>query len=53
MEAWVREHVQAFIQRLLEDELTKCVGREKSQRRAAMDAPAGYRNGYGKPRRLT
>ena len=53
LEEWVREHVQAFIQRLLEDELTDCGGRENSQRRAAVDAPAGYRNGYGKPRRLT
>ena len=35
LEEWVREHVQAFIQRLLEDELTECVGREKSPRRAA------------------
>ena len=53
LEERVCEHVQAFTQRLLEDELTECVGREKSQRCAAVDAPAGYRNGYGKPRRLT
>ncbi len=53
LEDWVRGQVQAFIQRLLEDELTDFVGLEKSQRRAAVDAPAGYRNGHGKPRRLT
>ena len=53
LEDWVRGRVQAFIQRLLEDELTDFVGLEKSQRRAAVDAPAGYRNGHGKPRRLT
>ncbi len=49
----MRGQVQGLIQRVLEDEVTECVGRTKSQRRAAVDAPAGYRNGYGKPRRLT
>ncbi len=28
------------------------LGREKSERRAAVDAQPGYRNGYGEPRRL-
>jgi hypothetical protein len=37
--------IQEFVQALL--------GRRKSERRAAADAPAGYRNGYGKPRRLS
>ena len=53
LEEWVRGQVQAFIQRLLEDELTEFLGREKSQRCAAVDAGGGYRNGHGKPRRLT
>lgn len=53
LEEWVRGQVQSFIQRLLEDELTDFVGRRKSQRRAVVDVPSGYRNGYGKPRRLT
>lgn len=53
LEEWVRGQVQGFIQRLLEDELTDFVGRAKSQRRATVDALPGYRNGYGKPRRLT
>src|SRR5262249_15660671 len=32
--------------------VTEAVGRLKSQRRAAVDGAAGYRNGYGKPRKL-
>ena len=35
-----------------EEEVTELLGREKSERRSAVDAAAGYRNGYGKPRRL-
>jgi putative transposase len=53
LEAWVRGHVQRFVQGLLEDEVTDLLGRGKHERRAAVDAPAGYRNGSGKPRRLT
>ncbi len=53
LEAWVRGHVQRFIQGLLEDEVTELLGRGKHERRTAVDPPAGYRNGYGKPRRLT
>ena len=33
------------------EEVTELLGRVKSERRAAVDAPPGYRNGYGKPRR--
>jgi transposase-like protein len=53
LEAWVRAHVQRFVQGLLEDEVTELLGRPKHGRRAAVDAPAGYRNGSGKTRRLT
>lgn len=52
MEAFVRAHVQQFIQALLEEEVTALIGRPKSARRPAVDAPTGYRNGYGKARRL-
>ena len=48
----VREKVQEFIQRILEEEVTELLGREKSERRAGIDTPEGYRNGYGKGRRL-
>jgi putative transposase len=53
LEGWVREHVQRFIQGLLEDEVTELLARGKHERRAAVDAPRGYRNGLGKPRKLT
>ncbi|WP_423928530.1 IS256 family transposase [Candidatus Palauibacter sp.] len=52
LEGWVREGVREMIQATLEEELTELPGRGKSERRAAVDAPPGYRNGYGKPRRL-
>ena len=40
------------MQQLLEDEVAESLGRVKSERRAALDAPAGSRNGHGKPRQL-
>ncbi len=52
LEAWVREEMRGLIQAALEEEITELPGRVKSERRAAVDAPPGYRNGYGKPRRL-
>ena len=53
MEAWTRGRIQAFIQMLLEEEVTTVLGRRKSERRQAVNTPPGYRNGYGKPRRLS
>jgi transposase-like protein len=53
LETMVREHAQALIQRVLEEEVTELLGREKSERIEGVDAPKGYRNGYGKPRTLT
>lgn len=53
LEAWTRQQIQAFIQAVLEEEVTAFLGRRKSERRQAVDAPPGYRNGYGKPRRLS
>lgn len=52
MEQFVRSQAQELIQSILEEEVTELLGRRKSERRAAVDAPEGYRNGYGKPRRL-
>lgn len=52
LDGFVRHQVQHFIQQLLEDEVTELLGRPKSARRGAMDAPVGVRNGHGKPRRL-
>ena len=52
LEEWVREQIQFYAQELLEDEVTQLLGRRKNERRR-LDAPGGYRNGYGKERRLT
>lgn len=53
LEEWVRRKVQEFIQSLLEEEVTELLGRQKSERRRAVDSSPVYRNGHGKPRRLT
>ena len=53
LEALVREQAQEFIQRVLEEEVTELLGREKSERIEVEDGVMGYRNGYGKPRKLT
>jgi putative transposase len=53
LEEFARQQVQRFIQALLEEEVTELLGRTKSARKEAVDAAPGYRNGYGKPRRLT
>jgi transposase-like protein len=52
LEAFARGKVQQFVQHILEEEVTELLGRARSERRAPVDAPAGYRNGLGKPRRL-
>ena len=51
IEAKARERIQNWLQGLLEEEVTEFLGRAKSQRRSAEDM-VGYRNGYGKPRRI-
>jgi putative transposase len=53
LEEFVRGHIQQFVQRLLVEEVTMRLGRAKSARRVAVDAPEGYRNGYGNPRKVT
>jgi len=52
LETWVRGKVQDFVQEVLEVEVTELLGRQRHERRAGIAAPVGYRNGYGKPRRL-
>lgn len=51
LEQYAREHIQQFVQRLLEEEVDALLGRAKSERRTEA-TPVGYRNGYGKPRQL-
>ena len=42
-----------FLQRTLEAEVNELLARGRYERRAAIDAPVGYRNGFAKPRRLS
>ena len=51
MEEMARRHVEQWLQGLLEDEVTQFVGRARYHHRG--EGERGYRNGYGKPRRLT
>ncbi len=53
LESFARARVQAFVQDLLEEEVTALLGRGKSVRREAVDAAPGFRNGHGKPRRIS
>ncbi len=53
LESCLRARMRGWIQDMLEAEVDELLGRRKSQRRKAVDAPPGYRNGYGKPRKLT
>jgi len=52
LETWLRDRMQEYLQTILKEEVSDFLGRAKSVRRTAVDAPAGYRNGYGKERRL-
>jgi putative transposase len=54
LEELARERIQSFVQGLLEEEVTALVGRVKSERRPIIEEGAPvYRNGHGKPRRLS
>lgn len=53
LDDWARSRVQDFVQIILEEEVTELLGRHRHQRKPEIDADPGYRNGYGKPRRLT
>ena len=53
LEAFGRQSMQQFLQQLLEEEVDELLARGRYERRAAVDAPVDYRNGFGKPRRLS
>jgi len=53
IEGWLRGKIQDLFQGVLEAEVTELLGRVKSERRQNVDGMDGYRNGYGKPRKLT
>lgn len=54
LEAAIRHQAQGWIQDILEEEVRDFLGREKHERVGVrLDVSPGYRNGYGKPRRLS
>ena len=53
LEEFTRSRIQGWLQDVVEEEVIELLGWGKSERREAMDAPAGYRNGHGKTRRLS
>jgi putative transposase len=53
LETFARHGMQQFLQRVLEAEVDELLARGRYERRAAVDAPVGHRNGFGKPRRLS
>jgi transposase-like protein len=53
LEEWLRGEIGSRIQSVIEEEVSQFLGREWYERRSAIDGPVGYRNGYGKPRRLS
>lgn len=53
LEEFARLKIQMWLQELLEQEITELLGRKHHERRQAVDGIDGYRNGYGKPRRLS
>ncbi len=53
LEMFARSQIQTWLQKLLEEEVGELLGRDRYQRVEGIDVPVGYRNGYGKPRRLS
>jgi transposase-like protein len=53
LEAFARQSMQQFLQGMLEAEVDELLARGRYERREAVDAPGGYRNGFGQPRRLS
>ena len=53
LETWARSSIRDLLQRVLEEEVTEFLGRTRYQRRSAVDATAGSRNGHGKPRQVS
>ena len=53
LEGWIRDEIEVRIQSIAEEEVTQFLGRGWYERKGAVDAAPGYRNGYGKLRRLS
>src|SRR5262249_31164954 len=53
LEMFARSQIQTWLQLILEEEVGELLGRGRYQRREGLDTSIGYRNGHGKPRRLS
>ena len=53
LEGWIRDEIEVRIQSIAGEEVTQFLGRGWYERKGVVDAAPGYRNGYGKPRRLS
>jgi transposase-like protein len=53
LETFARHSVQRLLQQLLEEEVEQVLGRRRYERHDGVDPTPGYRNGFGKPRRLS
>ncbi len=53
LEAFARRGVQDLLQRVLEEEVEGLLRRGRYERRQGIDTAVGYRNGFGKPRRVS
>ena len=53
LEEWARASIQRLLQQPMEAEVTELLGRMRYERRGAVDRWPAYRNGHGKPRRLS
>jgi len=53
LERFARQGVQRLRQQVLEEEVEQVLGRARYERHEAVDATPGYRNGFGKARRLS
>jgi transposase-like protein len=53
VEEFARLKIQGWFQDLLEEEVTTLLGRGHYERGSVVDATPGWRNGYGKPRRVS
>lgn len=53
LEAFARLGVQKLLQQVLEEEITDILGRQRSERKDPVDSKEGYRNGYGRARKLS
>lgn len=53
LETYARQQLQAWLQDLLEQEVTDVLGRHKHERKKSGGEQVGDRNGHGQPRRFT